>query len=204
MDEQPKKRYFENIEEYNRLYNRVCRYFARQGFPLEDCLDLTQETYRQVTSGLDKFRGDAQFATWVLAIAENVYKKRIRQKKTHKRTGEEVSIDHLPPDKLSPSDSPWPGNALRPGPVESGDQLKKVLTTEKLELVRKCMQTLPPQMRRCIMLYSLQGRKYREIAELLQLSINTVKAQINEARSRLKACLGDLYDPRRGARERNH
>ena len=55
------------------------------------------------------------------------------------------------------------------------------------------MKTLPPQMRRAITLRVDQDLKYREIASLLQISVETVKAHLFSARKRLREELGDEY-----------
>jgi DNA-directed RNA polymerase specialized sigma24 family protein len=49
-------------------------------------------------------------------------------------------------------------------------------------------------MRRCVLLRIDQGLKYREIASIMRVSIDTVKTQLHQARHRLKERLQEYFD----------
>ena len=51
------------------------------------------------------------------------------------------------------------------------------------------LEDLPPGMRRCLELRFANGLKYREIARILKISIQSVKSQLHEARKRLQDLL---------------
>ncbi len=57
-------------------------------------------------------------------------------------------------------------------------------------MLREGLQELPARMRQCTML-RLQGLKYREIAQILDISIETVSSQIHQTRVKLRKRLGD-------------
>jgi len=163
------------------LYHRpVHRFFAKRGFSPDDCLDLTQETFLGIYTGIGSFRGDASFDTWLFKIATNVYRKRQRFKGAGKRAGEEVAITETDEDEeagaLADEESPTPSEEL--------------LSRERSQLLRQAVLGLPLQMRRCLMLRAYQNLKYREIATTMQISIETVKAHLSQARTRLQRELG--------------
>ena len=54
---------------------------------------------------------------------------------------------------------------------------------------------LPPQMKACLVLRVYHDLKYREVADRLRLSIDTVKAHLFQARQRLKSELGEYFWP---------
>ena len=58
------------------------------------------------------------------------------------------------------------------------------------------MAALPAQMRRCVELRVHQDLRYKEIADLMQVSIDTVKAHLYQARQQLKGKLSGYFaDP---------
>jgi RNA polymerase sigma-70 factor (ECF subfamily) len=62
---------------------------------------------------------------------------------------------------------------------------------EAVERLLMALRRFPPQMRRCFLLRFDQGLKYREIAAVMHLSIETVKSQLGQARQRLRSEVGD-------------
>jgi RNA polymerase sigma-70 factor (ECF subfamily) len=59
------------------------------------------------------------------------------------------------------------------------------------ERATRALQDLPEQMRRCFILRFDQQLRYREIAAVMQISIQTVKSHLHQARERLKAILAE-------------
>ncbi|HTQ81162.1 MAG TPA: sigma-70 family RNA polymerase sigma factor [Thermoanaerobaculia bacterium] len=162
-------------------YQPVLRFFAKRGFTPDDCLDLTQETFLGIYTGIGSFRGDASFDTWLFKIATNVYRKRRRWQSASKRAGEEITLAETVDEEeagspLADSESPTPSDEM--------------LARERSQLLRQAVETLPQQMRRCLMLRVYQNLKYREVAAILQISVETVKAHLFQARTRLQRELG--------------
>ena len=168
------------------IYHRpLYRFFTRHGFPPQDCLDLTQETFLGIYRGIGSFRGDARFETWLYRVATNAGRKRLRQGATEKRAGEEVSLDYgldgADEERLAPAD------ALRASDPAPGEGL---LRDERRRLLRSAIERLPEQMRKCLILRVDRELKVGDIAILLRLSPETVKAHLFQARKRLRAELG--------------
>ena len=69
----------------------------------------------------------------------------------------------------------------QPGPSPQDEVQRK----ERVGLVREAVKRLPERQRRCVVYY-VEGHKYREIAELMELSPETVKAHLNQAKRRLR------------------
>jgi RNA polymerase sigma-70 factor (ECF subfamily) len=179
----------ERREEFADLFEEygpaVSYFFARRGFPPEDCRDLMQETFLKAYRGLAGFRDDAGLRTWLLKIAANVWKNALRSRQTVKRSAmKTVSLEGALTEDEVPEGR---GEELRqPG---SADPLDRVLRDESRRMLREAVAELPPRMRRCVQLRIDRSLKYREIAAILQVSVDTVKTQLHQARQRLK---GDL------------
>lgn len=164
---------------FERYYSVVRRFFAGKGLPPEDCLDLTQDTFLRVYEGLESYRGEASFETWLFKIATNVFLKRLETRATGKRAGAPVSLE-----SLEGTEEP-----LR----EPASQLNRLLSDEAVARLRAAAHELPPQMRRCLKLRLDQDLSYRQIAVLMRLSVETVKAHLFQARGKLREKLQDLY-----------
>lgn len=169
---------------YQRLFQTyfpaVRRFFARKGLGAEDCLDLTQETFLRIYKGLGDFRGDSRFDTWLYRVARTTHLKHLRHRKAGKRDGEEVSADGLEEGGGSPF-------------IDRPRQLRRVLSEERRRALMTAIQGLPDQGRRCLLLYVERDLKYREIATVMNLSIETVKVHLFRARKRLRETLGDDF-----------
>lgn len=160
------------------------RFFARKGFDSHDALDLTQETFVGIYTGLKGLRDEDRFEPWLYQIATTTYLKKLRSAATAKRTGHEVPHD----------DSGMAHEATR----SAARQLDQVLDGERKLIMRNAIQELPDQMRRCLVLRIYQNLSYKEIATVMKLKIDTVKAHLFQARTRLKNQLGsysvDAFD----------
>ncbi|HEX3130805.1 MAG TPA: sigma-70 family RNA polymerase sigma factor [Thermoanaerobaculia bacterium] len=185
----------ENFRQLCEIWHRpLYHFFSKRGFPPQDCLDLTQETFLGIYRGIGSFRRDARFETWLFTVATNAFRKRLRTGAAEKRSGEEVSLaggeDDRGLEDRAVADGPMPGEGM--------------LQQERTRLLRDAIERLPEQMRKCLVLRVYHEMKYREIATVLKLSPETVKVHLFQARRRLQADLGDYFrdalaDPEEGA-----
>ncbi len=155
---------------YALYYSRVIGLFQRRGLSLEESRDLAQETLFRTFRGIESFRRGEDFAPWLFGIANHVYVNAVRQRRTAKRAAAEVPLEE---ETEAPS-----------FPVVPGDPLEDLLNSERSERLRKAVAEMPLQMRRCMEL-RLQDYKYQEIATLMKISIQAVRAHLHQARLRL-------------------
>lgn len=160
---------------FERYYHPLQRFFARKGFAPEDTLDLTQETLLGIYRGVRDFRHEARFETWLYRVATTTYLKRLRTGSTVKRSGIETSFDDM-----SPAQEP-------PAPAE--DQLENALDDERRRAMREAIEELPEKMRQALTLRIYHELSYREIATVMKLKINTVKAHLFQAKEKLRSKL---------------
>jgi RNA polymerase sigma-70 factor (ECF subfamily) len=181
-------------EEFRRLFSQyfqsVFLFFLRRGFPREECRDLAQETFLRVYRSIGDFRRDASFQTWLFQIATNLWRNEVRRRMAEKREGFEVSLEHE-----VEKGRPVPADCRLPGEGHSRTALDGLLVDERKRMMREALRALPPQMRRCVLLRIDQNLKYREIAAAMQVSIDTVKSQISQAKDRLEIALGRYFNP---------
>ena len=172
---------------FNRHYAQILRFFRRKGFDPEDCRDLTQETFVSVFKGLGELRQDEQFESWLFAIAHNVWCRMIERRSAQKRSIALLSLDQ---DGGS-EDQPPIADRIVDG---RADPFTVTLEKEKLERLSEAMEHLPQQMRRCTQLCVVHQLSYVEVAALMDISVNTVKAHLHQARKVLRAKLSSYFD----------
>jgi RNA polymerase sigma-70 factor (ECF subfamily) len=170
---------------FQSYFRPVFHFFLNRGLPREECLDFAQETFLRVCRSLDEFRGESSIQTWLFRIATNLWRNEVRRQMAEKREAREVSLEGaLAGGEPITADRRFMGWAEPSGPLDG------LLEDERRKMLRQALDELPPQMRRCILLRIDQNLKYREIAELMKISIDTVKSQISQARDRLERRVG--------------
>src|SRR5829696_6636771 len=172
---------------FDRHYAQILRFFRRKGFDPEDSRDLTQQTFVSVYKGLKELRHDEQFESWLFAIAHNVLCRMLERRSAQKRSVTPVSLDAESgsDDRSTIADRVADGRA---------DPLTITLEKEKLEKLREALERLPQQMRRCTELCVVHELSYAEVAALMDISVNTVKAHLHQARKALRAKLSSYFD----------
>jgi RNA polymerase sigma-70 factor (ECF subfamily) len=157
---------------YETYFHAIQRFFARKGLAPDDCLDLTQETFVGIYKGLDGYEDRQRFAAWLYRVATTTYLKWRRAAAAAKRAAVEISRDGM--------DDPEPIAA------EPGRQLDGLLDDERRRALAAAVDELPEQMRQCLTLRLYHQLAYQEIAVVMKLSIETVKAHLFRARKKLQ------------------
>lgn len=168
---------------FNLHHKRVIRFFRNRGFSEEDSRDLTQEVFSRVFNAIDTFRQESRFERWLFEIALNLYRNKLRSLRAEKRDAPEVSIDETPEDDSNPGS--------REPISKEKDALNEIIERERRLALRRGFQELPDQMRKCCELRYVHELKYHEIATVMKISIETVKAHLHQARKRLMDKLGN-------------
>jgi RNA polymerase sigma-70 factor, ECF subfamily len=169
---------------FDHYYPVVLRFFRKRIFSAEDQLDLTQETFLRVYRGLEGFRREAQFGTWLFRIAHNTYLKWLRRLHPDE-TGDAVALPE--------SDSePGRWDVAEPSAIATDETaFDDVLSAERQQMLRDAVDELPGQMREATELRVYQELSYREIAVVMRLSVETGKVHLFQARKKLKKKLQD-------------
>ena len=147
------------------IYNFVLRYLGKK----EQARDITQRTFIRAYKNLHKLRDRKRFASWLYQIAANLCKDEL--KKLANR--DLLSIDliqennengHLMPEELVELSKNNPDAEMNQKQIRN--------------IIQKALQQLPEEQRVVIIMKEYQGLKFKEIAEALDESINTVKSRM--------------------------
>lgn len=167
---------------YEEFQPKIFHYLSRLAGPVE-AEDLTQEVFQKVSRGLEGFKGESKLSTWLYRIATNTALDKLRSS-SFRRASEHTPLE----DSTGVQDRDvWTGQTKN-----STDQ--EVVRKEMSECVRGYVDDLPADYKAVIVLSDLGGFKNREIAEILQVSLDTVKIRLHRARASLKKGLGDGCD----------
>jgi RNA polymerase sigma factor (sigma-70 family) len=176
-------------EIYHLFRRRIFNFFAARGFSADECTELTQETFVRVFLGIGRLQDATRFGIWLFEIAANIYRNELRRRSAGKRDAFEESIEDLmQPEAAGRSEAIAALTAKTPDPLDD------TLRSERLQSLRIELSLLPPQMRRCVYLRLYQDLKYREIAALMRISIETVKSHLHQAQERLRVVFSDRPD----------
>ncbi len=143
----------------------------------EDASDVVQETYLRAHKGLKKFRGDAQFSTWLHRITANCANTQLGRKIRHRH-------DPLPEDSPIADDSPMRDPAHRAEVAGLRSELTEALSA------------LPAKLRAVVVLRDIYDLPHEDIANELGISTSAAKVRLHRARKRLREELYPLNDER--------
>ena len=164
---------FEDL--YRRYFNMVRGYFIQRGVTSDEASELTQETFLSAFRGRKRFRGDAHSSTWLLVISRNIFSNYIRSKRAAMRDRTEVSLQQLEEENEPVT------NIQDPDP----DVLDRSLEKEQQRLLAEAIEELPQRIRQIMRLAFVNDLKYKDIADLLGISINTVKSPVHQGKMKL-------------------
>ncbi|TWU54652.1 ECF RNA polymerase sigma factor SigW [Rubripirellula tenax] len=137
----------------------------------EEAEDVVQEAFISAFMKLDTFQRNSQFSTWIYRIAFNSALSKRRRKRAR------VSLDYC-----------REANGLEV--VDRADGVDEpILRRERVEMVRQAMQTLTDEHRIILVLREMDENTYEDIAEILEISIGTVRSRLSRARHQLKLSL---------------
>jgi RNA polymerase sigma-70 factor, ECF subfamily len=145
-----------------------------------DAADVTQEVFLHVFRGIRGFRGGSSLKTWLYRIS-------VRQALNHRRWcwrhhRMQTSIDVEGTEKS-------PALELKDAEATPFEQCA---AHEVQATVRRALASVPPVFRSAVILRDLEGLSYEEIAEVLEVSVGTVKSRIMRGRRLLKEILDPL------------
>lgn len=168
-------------------FGEIVRRWERRIFALsfgmlgreEDARDATQETFLAAFRNLRAFRGEAKVSSWLHRIAVNQCITRQRRAKVRN----ESALDTEEEKNASSFASPV---HYSPGRV--------VEALERTEAVRRAVNSLPIDLRQVVVMKEFEELTFKEISEVLDLPLSTVKSRLYTALRQLQMRLHKFGD----------
>ena len=149
----------------------------------QDAEEVTQDAFIRAHRGLENFRGDSAFSTWLYQIATNLARNRYWYWWRRKR---DKSISF---DQPVGEDSTTTFGEVFAADVETPEDA--AVTQELIDRIARGMEKLSPKHREILILRNVKNLSYEEISGILQISVGTVKSRIARARESLRSKLGE-------------
>jgi RNA polymerase sigma-70 factor (ECF subfamily) len=148
----------------------------------EDARDVVQESYLRAYRGLRRFRGDAQFSTWLYRITANCASTQLGRRSRHRH--DELD-DELPDERVA-------------GPGNPEAAVEAAVLRDRLHLA---LAGLPPRLRAVVVLRDVYDLPHEAIAAELGISVSAAKVRLHRARRRLREDLFASPDERSADQE---
>ena len=155
------------LERHAEQIHAICRRIVRDD---SDALDATQEAMLAIVRGIDRFDGRSAFTTWMYRVATNAALDETRRRSRRPRPSE------LAEDIADPSSAPERAVEAR---ID----------------VHAALARLPEDFRIAVVLRDLENLDYREIADVLDVPIGTIRSRIARGRALLARILGNHLTP---------
>jgi RNA polymerase sigma-70 factor (ECF subfamily) len=147
--------------------------------------DVVQEVFLKVFRSIAGFRGQSTLKTWIYRITVNEAHNARRWFFRHRRR--EVDLDSNPDDTRD-----WKENI----PDESRTPFDQAFVSEQRLMVEAALKKINPIFREAVVLRDISDLSYEEIAEILGVSLGTVKSRILRGREALRYELAGSLQPR--------
>ncbi|MCI0456078.1 MAG: RNA polymerase sigma factor [Gemmataceae bacterium] len=170
----------EALEELFRRYRSLAYRVAHRLLGNEaDALDAVQEGFAKALTHLTGFQGRSTFKTWLLRVVSNAALDLGRQRGRR----EAVSLDTCD------------GEREQLDPRAGNDPAAGLERADLRVLLNRALATLPEAQRRTFVLHAEAELSYREVAQVLGISIGTVMSRLYYARQKLRAYLSQWIKP---------
>lgn len=161
---------------YKRIYNFSYKFF----FDHDLAMEVAQKTFISMHRHLPALQDVARFKSWLYTIAVNYCREELRKRKTGVRS---VSLHDLRPGESEESYR-WEESGHRHENPE-----RQLRQSELSDLLQQCLMELSEEQREVVIMKEYEGLKFREIAEALNISENTVKSRMYYGLDGLKKIL---------------
>lgn len=153
------------VERYQNYVFTLCLRMVKSR---EDAEEIAQDVFVKAFRFLSNFRGDAKFTTWMYTIVNNTCITFLRKKKQAI-----VSLDDE-------------GVFTTADNIDSGVSANTIEKKSRTAMVNEAIAMLNPDDAAIITLFYKNEQSLEEIAQILELEVNTAKVRLHRARTRLK------------------
>jgi RNA polymerase sigma-70 factor (ECF subfamily) len=160
------------VGQHQRLVIKTAYYFVGD---MDEAEDISQEVFMQIIDSIGRFRGSSTFTTWIYRITVN---KSLTRVKRNKRREIFTRLESL-----------FRPGASTPNLQEPADESDPVEKPENKELLNRAIASLPDNQRTAFILSKYEELSYKEIAGIMELSLNAVESLIHRAKINLQKSL---------------
>ena len=146
----------------------IYKFLFRLSGSQHDAEDLLQETFLSVMNKLPTFKGDSSLKTWIYSIAINKFRDSCRHAKI-RNPGHQHEVEQAAPH----------------------NQLDELVASETKDRVKHAFYSLPEEQRTAFALVRFEGMAYKEAAQAIGTTLDTIRMRVHRAHKMLAEQLKD-------------
>lgn len=171
---------------YDRLIEKYQRRAVSVAYRLlgnmNDAMDVCQDAFLRAFKSLSSLQETHRFGAWLMRIVSNLSLNYRRGRKQH------LSLS-LGDDESGPQDAQLADDGRRERTGEAA-----LVSDEMRGILEKAVDELPPQQRMALTLFAIEQMPQKEVAEIMECSVEMVKWNVFQARKALKARLAEYLE----------
>lgn len=168
------------VEKYQKLVVNTCRGFVNS---YADAEDLAQDVFIELFESLPDFRHESKLSTWIYRIAVNKSLNFVRKRKRESFFDSITSLFGSSEGKNGNSNIDFSSN-------EADTEIKsKELRIE----LKRAINSLPENQKIAFILNKYQDLSYKEVAEVMDISLSSVESLLFRAKGNLQKSLSNFY-----------
>jgi len=157
--------YAQIVDRYQQVVANLCYKLCGNKVDVEE---VTQQVFCSLYTALPRFRFQSKLSTFIYRITVNVVSKQL---KSQRRAVPQSQLTNLPEQ----------------GHDETAE--RQIVRSERDAMLHRCIDKLKPEQRTALVLYSFDELSYKEIADVMQVSLAKVETLIFRARKSLKVMI---------------
>lgn len=157
------------VEQYKDYILNICYHFLGNR---HDAEDMVQEVFVEIYHSASKFRQESKLSTWIYRIAVNKSLNIIRSKKKFFLFEQLDRLYGIKPVEL-PADKSYEGE-------------QRYIQSERDSILYSAIDSLPDNQRIAFTLHKFEGMAYKDIAEIMNISIPAVESLIHRSKKNLQ------------------
>lgn len=180
LNERDEKRFNEMMNlSYRKVYNMAYRLAGNR----PDAEDLTQDAFYRAYRSFGEYEGDRPFENWIFRIVTRLFLDLLRNRRRRVRS---VSYD-TPLQREGGDENLYFDMAnVAPNPEQ------KVLEGSFSEDLQRALNSLSPEQRLLVTLANIEGVPYKEIAEMLQKPVGTIRSRLHRTHKLIRSRLDQI------------
>jgi len=146
----------------------------------DDAADLTQEVFIRLYRAIGQYNGESRFTTWLYRMVINLGRDELRRRKRQVQ-------------QILPSTDQGDDERDLIGQVPDTSSASVLEHKELGQALRLVIDQLEPQYRQALTLFYFEDLKYQDIADIMDIPLNTVKSHIRRGKERMADLISTQY-----------
>ncbi|MBS4538434.1 sigma-70 family RNA polymerase sigma factor [Clostridium sp. D2Q-11] len=165
------------IDKYQNLLYKLCNKISKSK---DEAEDLFQESWLKIFKNIHKYNSSQTFENWIYTICINLYRDKYNKKKRWLNIVKDYFSNENKEVEINNS-------------THNITPLEDLLHKEDRSSIRASLNSMEDKYRIPLILYYFKDLSYKDIADILDIPVGTVKSRLNTSKNRLKSLLKEEF-----------